>query len=104
MQTRRCDKKFGNLVAAGAGGWICIWSVHPRGKMIAYFNACKRKDSGDFVSTMARDKDDCFLVTGDTHGYIRVWDIAKYCQAEEEGSGKTGKQTDSQRKPSLVRQ
>ena len=36
---------------------------------------------------MCASEDGLFLVTGDTQGYIKVWDISEYC-IEDAPSGK----------------
>uniref|UniRef100_H2Z1I1 WD repeat-containing protein on Y chromosome n=1 Tax=Ciona savignyi TaxID=51511 RepID=H2Z1I1_CIOSA len=51
--------------------------------MLGYFHACKKRDRGDFVTSMVSDERNKVLVTGDSRGYIRVWNIENYCNDED---------------------
>ena len=43
--------------------------------------------AGESILAMCASEDGLFLVTGDTQGYIKVWDISEYC-IEDAPSGK----------------
>ena len=82
LQTRRCEEKVGNLLSIDTDGWMSIWSVHCRGGMLAYFYGCAKRELGDSVSVMTTDRLNELLVTADTRGYIRTWDISSYCNGK----------------------
>uniref|UniRef100_H2XNQ0 WD repeat-containing protein on Y chromosome n=1 Tax=Ciona intestinalis TaxID=7719 RepID=H2XNQ0_CIOIN len=83
LQMRQASETCSTLITAGTDGWLSAWSVHQRGGMLGYYHACKKRDRGDFVTFMVSDEKNKVLVTGDSRGYLRVWDIEKYCNEED---------------------
>lgn len=102
-QSRHSNENTAVLLSANAMGWITAWSIHPRGGLLGYFKATKHvrfflkqsKDINQFwfyiyclqknemVITMETDSQNKFIITGDSGGYIRVWDIKGYCNGED---------------------
>ncbi|KAK6169081.1 hypothetical protein SNE40_020202 [Patella caerulea] len=78
LETRNyADKDTAVLVASGAEGWVRFWSVAQGGRLLGQFNAAHKADSS--VNTMVVDSENRFLITGDTMGVVKVWDIFNYC-------------------------
>ncbi|XP_045212836.2 WD repeat-containing protein on Y chromosome-like [Mercenaria mercenaria] len=72
------------IVTSGAEGWIRFWSMHHEGGLIGQFNAAHRL--GESVFTIKSDTNDSYLFTGDTEGYIKIWDIRDYCKSKKMNS------------------
>ena len=78
LQTRETlHKETAIIVTSGAEGWIRFWSMHHEGGLLGQFNSSHRL--GESVLAMITDLNDRFLFTGDTQGYVKIWDIADYC-------------------------
>ncbi|XP_052778898.1 WD repeat-containing protein on Y chromosome-like [Mya arenaria] len=65
------------IVTSGAEGWIRFWSMHHEGGLLGQFNAAHQ--FGESVLAIKCDAAETFLVTGDTQGYVKVWDIMDFC-------------------------
>ncbi|KAG8201990.1 hypothetical protein JTE90_027460 [Oedothorax gibbosus] len=81
LTTREMDKNVGNLVSCGTDGRIRIWNVICANKvnkwrLISKFKAVFRDCDG--VLSMATDPRNIYLITGDTLGYVRVYDLEDY--------------------------
>ena len=59
--------------------------MHPKGGLLAYFLASVKQDMGSIVTAITTDKTDKLLLTGDSLGYVRKWNIATYCTGEKTG-------------------
>ncbi len=77
LQSRISDPQTATLFAAGAEGWVRAWSIHHRGGLLGQWIASHF--AGDTVSSMATDPDNFYLITGDSSGYVKVWDMTNYC-------------------------
>ncbi|XP_033123331.1 WD repeat-containing protein on Y chromosome-like isoform X2 [Anneissia japonica] len=77
LQTRPNDKDTATLMASGAEGWVRAWSIHHKGGLLGQFTASHKPNEA--VVAMTTDSKNEFLITGDTLGYIKVWDITEYC-------------------------
>ena len=77
LSKRENDEHTANLIAVCASGWLRFWSTHVTGGLIGQFNAARKK--GDSVHALCADSKEEYLITGDSAGYIRVWDISEYC-------------------------
>ncbi|XP_063720460.1 WD repeat-containing protein 49-like isoform X2 [Symsagittifera roscoffensis] len=69
-----------NLISCGAGGWVRFWST-VTGKLCAEFCAHPEVTS---ITMRLDDEDNSRLVTADTDGYLKVWDIEHYAMNTEE--------------------
>jgi WD40 repeat protein len=74
------------LVTTGAEGWIRFWSLHQDGGLLGQFNAAHRV--GESVHALATDEQNKFLFTGDTLGYVKIWEISEYCIAGKSKSAR----------------
>ncbi|XP_028848744.1 WD repeat-containing protein on Y chromosome-like isoform X2 [Denticeps clupeoides] len=63
------------LLVSAANGYTYAHSVHPEGGLLGWFH----QKEGSTVSSMTTDSRDHTLLTGDSHGYVALWDIRKYC-------------------------
>jgi len=82
LQKRRCDEHIGNLFSISARGYVCLWSVHPRGGLLGFFKPAAKSSMGEIITAIATDENNFLLFTGDSRGYIKKWNIAKYCNGE----------------------
>ncbi|KAJ8297801.1 hypothetical protein KUTeg_024332 [Tegillarca granosa] len=71
------EKESATLIASGPRAHIHFWNVFQGGSLKAQFSACKTK--GAMISALALDKDNITLYSGDSFGFVYVWDIEGYC-------------------------
>lgn len=77
LDTRPMARNIGSLLVALSDGNIQIWSHHPETTSVkGSFNAIHM--AGDQVTAMATDKNNFYLFTGTTYGYVKIWLIADY--------------------------
>ncbi|XP_078673721.1 WD repeat-containing protein on Y chromosome-like isoform X1 [Branchiostoma floridae x Branchiostoma belcheri] len=76
LSTRENNKDTAILLATGADGWVRAWSIHHKGGMLGQFRATQ---PGAGILAMETDSNNDILLTGDTAGYVKVWDIRRYC-------------------------
>ena len=69
------------IVTSGAEGWIRFWSMHHQGGLLGQFNGAHRL--GESIITITTDAHNNYLVTGDTQGYVKIWDIKEYCVSKK---------------------
>ncbi|XP_069863613.1 EF-hand calcium-binding domain-containing protein 8 [Dipodomys merriami] len=79
LQTRSRLPHTAALLSSCVNGYIYAWSIHGSGGLMGKFPVDSDNSGNVIVSTMATDKDDCILITGDCKGKIRIWDIKDYC-------------------------
>lgn len=77
LSKRTNNQNTATLLAAGTDGHVRAWSIHHSGGLLGQFVAVH--DDSESVTAMLADSTNEFLVTGDSKGYIRVWDISNYC-------------------------
>ncbi|XP_074662765.1 cilia- and flagella-associated protein 337-like [Tubulanus polymorphus] len=77
LQTRETGPSTATLMAAGAEGWVRAWSIHHKGGLKGQFIASHKP--GESITAMSTDTKNQFLMTGDTLGYVKIWDITEYC-------------------------
>jgi hypothetical protein len=58
-------------------GCICFWNAI-KGDMLGAFYSVNDPSGTEFVQGLATNTDNSLLFTGDSLGYIRVYDIAEY--------------------------
>ncbi|KAL3877706.1 hypothetical protein ACJMK2_035372 [Sinanodonta woodiana] len=71
------EKDTAILFTTGTEGWVRAWSIELDGGLLGQFNASHQP--GQSVHAMATDSKNNFLFTGDTQGYVEIWDIKDYC-------------------------
>ncbi|KAG2468526.1 WD repeat-containing protein on Y chromosome-like [Polypterus senegalus] len=77
LHSRKLGPDAATLLTSASDGYILAWSVHPDGGLLGKFKAVTFNAS--FITTMTTDENDEILITGDTNGYIKIWDIENYC-------------------------
>ncbi len=77
LTSREINCKTATLIASGAQGWVRAWSTHHAGGLLGQFNAAQKPNES--VIALTTDPKNQYLITGDTVGYIKVWDISDYC-------------------------
>lgn len=78
LETREpLQKDTAIIVTSGAEGWVRFWSMHHEGGLLGQFNAAH--NLGESILALKVDTNDHFLFTGDTQGYVKIWDIREYC-------------------------
>ncbi|KAK6303613.1 hypothetical protein J4Q44_G00260670 [Coregonus suidteri] len=86
LGTRERSPDTAILLTSAADGYVYAWSIHHLGGLLGKFRAVHSE--GTAISTMSTDLQDQMLLTGDSTGYIMLWDIERYCfcmQGEREG-------------------
>ncbi|XP_043086882.1 WD repeat-containing protein 49 isoform X2 [Puntigrus tetrazona] len=83
-RAQRSPPRSGAVLLSSQKGWVCWWSVcgprHNYGRFYA------PDGSGESVTGLSTDQENGLLVTGDTAGCIKVWDISRYAvDAESAG-------------------
>jgi WD40 repeat protein len=89
----RCRSLGGTLVSGGSGGWIRFWNIYS-GNLVGAFQinsrcAVHRNTSKTLsVSALATSNTNDVMVTGDSAGEMKIWNIADYCckQSVEAGT------------------
>ncbi|KAI4884075.1 hypothetical protein NFI96_030672 [Prochilodus magdalenae] len=85
LNTRERSPGTAILLSSAADGYVYAWSVSHGGGLLGKFKPAQQE--GSVVSAMSTDSNNRMLLTGDSHGYIMLWDIEKYCyQMHDEGS------------------
>jgi len=69
------DNRAQALVGTGADGYIRFWNVK-EGTLLLEHHAGHRH--GESIVSMATNPENSFLFTGDTAGYMKVWDVHKF--------------------------
>ncbi|XP_052037678.1 EF-hand calcium-binding domain-containing protein 8 [Apodemus sylvaticus] len=78
LQTRPRLPHTAALLSSCIDGFIYAWSIHGNGGLLGKFPV-DPEDSGNVVGAMATDENDWILLTGDSKGNIKIWDIKDYC-------------------------
>nr|CAB3241270.1 WD repeat-containing protein on Y chromosome-like [Phallusia mammillata] len=81
LQGRNSNENTAVLMAAVAKGLLVAWSVHQKGGVLGYFEATKAKSEA--VLSMYSDSMSESLITGDSRGYVKMWDISSYCNGRD---------------------
>jgi len=83
LQHREPHKQTATLILS-VDGTIQAWSV--QGGLLGQFDATGRRND---ESVLALKSDDLnhILFTGDSLGYVKIWDISEYCVRKHEGQG-----------------
>eukprot|EP00056_Hartaetosiga_gracilis_P008853 m.127299 g.127299 ORF g.127299 m.127299 type:complete len:1057 (+) comp13005_c0_seq2:75-3245(+) len=66
------------LVTSGQGGMCMFWNPF-KGTLMGWFTAAHSKVGREKVLAMCTGENDTVLVTGDSQGFVYLWDIARYC-------------------------
>ncbi|XP_052794800.1 WD repeat-containing protein on Y chromosome-like [Mya arenaria] len=82
MATRAYNKDAGSLISSGPRAHIHIWNVFQGGTLMAQFAGSNSK--GAMVSVMEVNKANTVLFTGDSLGFVYLWDIDGYAATHVE--------------------
>ena len=83
LQNRTHATDTATLLSTGSGGWIRAWSMFGGGLAGEFMASNNHRES---ILCMTSDENNDLLMTGDTQGYIKIWNISKYCIQEDEGT------------------
>ncbi|XP_066480842.1 EF-hand calcium-binding domain-containing protein 8 [Tiliqua scincoides] len=83
LNTRERDPNTAILMTSSSDGFIYAWAVGNKGGMMGKFRGAHGTAREIAVSAMSTDDKDLVLFTGDTLGYIKIWDIMDYCRPVE---------------------
>lgn len=64
------------LVAGCGGGRVCFWNIY-RSRLLGEFHA--GSDDTATITSLLVVADGQHLVTGDSRGWVRIWDVGGYC-------------------------
>merc|ERR550519_496742 len=83
LNARKHHPETASLLASGDLGWVFAWSVHRQGGLLGQFTATS--NDNESVTAMVCSNSGEVLVTADSEGYIRAWNIEQYCIHNEGG-------------------
>ncbi|KAM6458028.1 EF-hand calcium-binding domain-containing protein 8 [Liasis olivaceus] len=79
LKSRERKPNVAILLTSCMDGFLYAWSVGNEGGLMGKFRATHSTAVDTVVSTMSTDDKDLILLTGDSLGYIKIWDIMNYC-------------------------
>ncbi|KAL6087494.1 hypothetical protein STEG23_006500, partial [Scotinomys teguina] len=79
LQTRPRLPHTATMLSSCMDGFIYAWSIHGNGGLLGKFPVDLEENGSIFVGAMATDENDWILITGDSKGKIKIWDIKDYC-------------------------
>ncbi|KAG5673016.1 hypothetical protein PVAND_003094 [Polypedilum vanderplanki] len=80
LNNRPLNVTNGTLLVSLSNGRIQVWSHHHHSQSyITDFNAIHM--TGDVITAMTTDTENCFLFTGSSYGYIKIWMIFNFCHS-----------------------
>ena len=65
------------IVAISADGGLSFWHLLSGQLVLELEGACEANES---LTALAKEETNCFLVTGDSAGYVRLWDVAQLAE------------------------
>ncbi|XP_045473600.1 WD repeat-containing protein on Y chromosome-like [Harmonia axyridis] len=77
LEFREPEPNVGTLLVSLENGSVQMWSHHTNGNFITSFQAVHK--AGDYVISMCSSKDNEYLFTGTSVGYVKVWLIINFC-------------------------
>ncbi|XP_041911062.1 EF-hand calcium-binding domain-containing protein 8 [Arvicola amphibius] len=79
LQTRPRLQHTAAMLSSCTDGFIYAWSIHGNGGLLGKFPVDIEVNGSIVVGAMATDENDWILITGDSTGMIKIWDIKEYC-------------------------
>ncbi|XP_042318324.1 EF-hand calcium-binding domain-containing protein 8 [Sceloporus undulatus] len=79
LKTRERGPDNAILLTSCSDGHICAWAIGSKGGLMGKFRAAHGISRDTAVCSMCTDDKDLVLFTGDSLGYIKIWDIMNYC-------------------------
>lgn len=83
VKTAKPGLSSATLVSSCDGGAICFWNAL-KGDLLGGFYAVSDKFGTESIQGMAVDSSNEKLYTGDSLGYVRVFDVETYCKEGED--------------------
>ncbi|XP_061115359.1 WD repeat-containing protein on Y chromosome-like [Conger conger] len=77
LGTRTPSQDTAVLLTCTVDGYVCAWSICDQGGLLGRFRPTQGEDTT--ITAMSTDPSDQILLTGDSHGFITLWDIKDYC-------------------------
>jgi WD40 repeat protein len=65
-----------NLISAGSDGFIRLWDTY-LGKLLYQFDGTSGRNES--IYCLDTNEDNSILVSGDSAGYVSIWDISGLC-------------------------
>ncbi|XP_068930063.1 EF-hand calcium-binding domain-containing protein 8 [Petaurus breviceps papuanus] len=84
LPTRLRTPRTATLLSSAGNGYIYAWSIHDKGGLLGKFQPAGNQYQDSVVGAMVSDEKDWILITGDSKGYVKVWDIKDYCRLASE--------------------
>ncbi|XP_061486173.1 WD repeat-containing protein on Y chromosome-like isoform X2 [Rhineura floridana] len=84
LNAREREPNTAILLTSCSDGYIYAWAVGTNGGMMGKFQGAHGNARDTVVSAMSTDDKNLVLFTGDSLGYIKIWDIMHYCTPAEE--------------------
>ncbi|KAG5281841.1 hypothetical protein AALO_G00049380 [Alosa alosa] len=100
LGTRERSPDTAILLTSAADGYIYAWSIHHQGGLLGKFKAVHGDSTS--ISSMSTDLHNQMLLTGDSQGYIMLWNIGKYCYCMQGGQESLCQQPGDINLPSLI--
>ncbi|XP_060601618.1 WD repeat-containing protein on Y chromosome-like isoform X3 [Ruditapes philippinarum] len=82
MQSRAYKKDAATLISSGPRAHIHFWNVFQGGQLMAQFPGSNSK--GAMVSVLDVNKANTVLFSGDSYGFIYLWNVDGYCLKHKE--------------------
>ncbi|XP_067323171.1 EF-hand calcium-binding domain-containing protein 8 [Anolis sagrei] len=79
LKTRERAPDTAILLSSCTDGYIYAWALGNKGGLMGKFRAAHKPGQLSSVCSMCTDDNDLVLFTADSLGYIKIWDIMKYC-------------------------
>ncbi|XP_076809582.1 cilia- and flagella-associated protein 337-like isoform X1 [Clavelina lepadiformis] len=80
QRLRHAKKNRASLVSCESGT-LYWWCLYGRRTLLGHFHAAETHEGS--VLGISSSSDDLYLITGDTTGYVTVWDIEDYCVTDQ---------------------
>ncbi|XP_072487680.1 EF-hand calcium-binding domain-containing protein 8 [Notamacropus eugenii] len=84
LSTRHRTPRTATLLSSADNGYIYAWSIHDRGGLLGKFQPAGNQYQDSVVGAMVSDENDWILITGDSKGHLKIWDIKDYCRLASE--------------------
>ncbi|XP_027723820.1 EF-hand calcium-binding domain-containing protein 8 [Vombatus ursinus] len=84
LPTRLQTPRTATLLSSAGNGYIYAWSIHDKGGLLGKFQPAGNQCQDSVVGAMVSDEKDWILITGDSKGHLKIWDIKDYCRLASE--------------------
>ncbi|XP_074067988.1 EF-hand calcium-binding domain-containing protein 8 isoform X2 [Macrotis lagotis] len=84
LSSRVRTPQTATLLSSTGNGYIYAWSIHDKGGLLGKFQPGGNQYPDSVVSAMISDEKDWILITGDSKGHLKIWNIMDYCRLVSE--------------------